>query len=229
MKVLIVEEDPEVSSQIRGALDKIGYYTTVCRDGSRALRLAESGIYGAIVTELRGSTIDGIEFCKKLRTSGVGTPVLIVSSRSSVVDRVLGLESGADDYLVKPFDLSELIARVRALLRRDHSRKQSYIRIEDLEVDTLNRRVKRAGVPIVLTSREYALLEALATHAGEALSRKTIMERVWVDARSVSNTVDVYIKKLRRKVDGRSERPLIRTIYGLGYMIRGDDDEQAAA
>jgi DNA-binding response OmpR family regulator len=229
MKVLIVEDDPEISSFIREGLDEAGYFTIVTRDGERAYRLGERGQYSAIIMDVTLPSMDGMTLCRNLRAAGVNTPILMLNENNTVMDRVLGLESGADDYLGKPFDFNELLARVRALLRRDHSRKQSLIQIDDLEVDTLSRRVTRSGSEIPLTGREYTLLEALVTHAGRTLSRQEIMAKVWVDEQSVSNTVDVYIKKLRRKVDREQDRPLIRTIYGLGYMVRNDEEGEPAA
>jgi DNA-binding response OmpR family regulator len=223
MKILIVEDDPEISAFVREGLDEAGYFTTVCRDGERAQRLAMGGSFAVILLDIMLPSMDGLTLCRKLRESGVNTPVLMLTARDAVPERVAGLEAGADDYLVKPFDFDELLARVRALLRREHTRKQSQVQVDDLVVDTTSRIVHRGGREIPLTGREYALLEALATHAGQILSRQAIMERVWLDDQSVSNTVDVFIKNLRRKIDEGSARKLIHTVYGMGYVLRTEE------
>lgn len=227
MKLLIVEDDPEISAFVREGLDEAGYFTTVCRDGERALRLASNGSFSLILLDLMLPSMDGVTVCRKLRAGGVNTPVLMLTARDAVPDRVAGLESGADDYLVKPFEFEELLARVRALLRREHTRKQARVQIDDLVVDTNSRTVTRGGREISLTGREYSLLEALATHAGQILSRQSIMERVWLDDQSVSNTVDVFIKNLRRKIDDGAEKKLIHTVYGMGYVLRTEEGASA--
>ena len=223
MKLLIVEDDPDISALMREGLDEAGYYTLVCRDGERALRLAQSGSYSLILLDVMLPTMSGTEVCRRLRTAGNVTPILMVTAKDGVPDRVSGLELGADDYLVKPFDFSELLARVRALLRRDHARKQSLIQIDDLVVDTAGHTVTRGGNPVSLTAREYTLLEALARHTGQVLTREAILSRVWVDEQSVSNVVDVYIKNLRKKIDEGAHKKLIHTVHGLGYVLRTED------
>jgi DNA-binding response OmpR family regulator len=220
MKILIVEDDPEISAFVREGLDEAGYFTSVCRDGERALRLAADGSFSLILLDIMIPSLNGLEVCQRLRSTGVTTPILMLTARDAYPDRVKGLETGADDYLVKPFDFGELLARVRALLRRDHSRKQSKIQIADLVVDTAGRNVTRSGREIILTGREYTLLEALATHAGQVLSREAIQSRVWLDEDSVSNVVDVYIKNLRKKIDDGAVSKLIHTVHGLGYVLR---------
>jgi DNA-binding response OmpR family regulator len=223
MKILIVEDDPDISALIREGLDEAGYYTTVCRDGARALHLAQSTPFSLILLDLMLPSMSGTEVCSRLRASGINTPILMVTAKDRVPDRVGGLELGADDYLVKPFDFSELLARVRALLRRDQTRKQSVIQVDDLIVDTAGKTVSRGGNPISLTNREYTLLEALARHSGQVLSREAISSRVWVDDNSVSNVVDVYIRNLRKKIDEGATRKLIHTVHGLGYVLRTED------
>lgn len=227
MKILIVEDDPEISSMVREGLDEAGYFTTVCRDGERAMRLATGGSFSLILLDIMIPSMDGIQVCASLRKAGVNTPILMLTARDAVNDRVTGLESGADDYLVKPFDFLELLARVRALLRREHTRKQSRIEVGDLVVDTAGRTVARDGREIYLTGREYTLLEALASHAGQILSRDVILSRIWQDDQSVSNVVDVYIKNLRKKVDEGASTKLIHTVHGLGYVLRTEDNEPA--
>jgi len=223
MKILIVEDDPEISAFVREGLDEAGYFTTVCRDGERALRLASNGTFSLVLLDIMIPSMDGLTVCRKMRETGVNTPVLMLTARDAVPERVGGLEAGADDYLVKPFDFDELLARVRALLRREHTRKQSQVQVDDLVVDTTSRTVHRGGREIPLTGREYALLEALATHAGQILSRQAILERVWLDDQSVSNTVDVFIKNLRKKIDDGSVKKLIHTVYGMGYVLRTEE------
>jgi DNA-binding response OmpR family regulator len=223
MKLLIVEDDPDISAFMREGLDEAGYYTTVCRDGKRALHLAQTGSFSLILLDVMLPTMSGTEICKALRSAGNNTPILMVTAKDAVPERVSGLELGADDYLVKPFDFAELLARVRALLRRDNSRKQSLIQVDDLVVDTAGRTVTRGGVPISLTNREYTLLEALAGHTGQVLSREAITSRVWLDDQSVSNVVDVYIKNLRKKIDEGAANKLIHTVHGLGYVLRSED------
>lgn len=228
MKILVVEDDPEISAFVREGLDEAGYLTIVSSDGARAFHLASVSTFALIILDIMLPSMDGIEICRKLRASGNTTPILMLTARDAVSDRVSGLETGADDYLCKPFDFDELLARVRALLRRDHTRKQAKIQIDDLVVDTSGRQVTRGGRIIPLTGREYALLEALAAHAGQILSRESILERVFLDDQSVSNTVDVFIKNLRRKVDEGAARKLIHTAYGMGYVLRTEEDGASA-
>lgn len=225
MKILIVEDDPEISAFVREGLDDAGYFTSVCRDGERALRLASNGTFSLILLDLMLPTMDGMTVCHRLRAMGNNTPVLMLTARDAVPSRVSGLEAGADDYLCKPFDFDELLARVRALLRRENSKKQARIVVDDLVVDTASRTVARGGNAIALTAREYSLLEALASHAGQILSRQAILERVWMDDQSVSNTVDVFIKNLRRKVDTGYQTKLIHTVYGMGYVLKTEEAE----
>jgi DNA-binding response OmpR family regulator len=225
MKILVVEDDPEISAFVREGLDEAGYLTIVSSDGARALRLATVSTFSLIILDLMLPSMDGIQICRTLRERGDNTPILMLTARDAVTDRVTGLETGADDYLCKPFDFDELLARVRALLRRDHTRKQAVIQVDDLVVDTAGREVTRGGKPISLTGREYALLEALVTHSGQILTREAIMERVFLDDQSTSNTVDVFIKNLRRKIDEGASRKLIHTAYGMGYVLKTEDED----
>lgn len=220
MKILVVEDDPGISTAVREGLDEAGYTTHVVRDGARALGVAQSGSFALIVLDVMLPTMDGFEICRRLRQARRNVPILMVTARDAVSERVKGLEAGADDYLVKPFEFEELLARVRALLRRDSAVKSSRIEIDDLVVDTHARAVARGGREILLTAREYKLLEALAAHTGQIFTRETIQERVWADEASVSNTVDVCVMNLRRKVDGNSERRLIHTVHRVGYVLR---------
>jgi len=224
MKILVVEDDHEIATAIREGLDEAGFVTQIVRDGERALHVAESGNFSLIVLDLMLPSMDGIEICRRLRKARRNVPILMVTARGAIPERVEGLTSGADDYLVKPFDFDEFLARVRALLRRDHVIKSVEIEIDDLLVDTQARTASRGGREIPLTGREYLLLEALATHAGQILSREAIQERVWLDEFSVSNTVDVCIRNLRKKIDEDAERKLIHSVYGLGYVLKLEGD-----
>ncbi len=166
-----------------------------------------------------------MQVCEALRAQGSQIPILMLTARDSVPDRVRGLDLGADDYLPKPFEFPELLARVRALLRRDRVHRSRVIQVDDLVIDTGQRRVTRAGVEVGLSHREYELLEALAAHESQVLTREVTQERIWMDEDSYSNTVDVYIGMLRKKVDVGHARKLIQTVRGLGYTLRVPDAE----
>lgn len=228
MKILIVEDDPSISSAVREGLDEAGYFTEVTRDGVRALRVALNGSFSLILLDFMLPSMDGITLCRKLREAKLNTPILMLTAKDTVPDRVTGLESGADDYLVKPFDFDELLARIRALLRRDKAIKQSRIVLDDLELDTAGHTARRGGVEISLSGREYTLLEALISHQGRVLSREAILERVWLDEHSTSNIVDVYIRNLRKKIDADHSRKLIHTVHGIGYVMRTQTAETGA-
>jgi DNA-binding response OmpR family regulator len=221
VKLLVVEDDPEVSSALRAALEAAGFYVEIVRDGERALRVAAGTDIALILLDLMLPSRDGVSLCRKLRDEmKVTTPILMLTARDTVQDRVIGLEAGADDYLGKPFELAELLARVRALLRRNRVHKSSVIRIADLEIDTATQRVTRAGRLLHLTRREYTLLENLAGREGIVISRDDIRRFIWQDAFSKSNNVDVHIGNLRRKVDDGHSLKLIQTVLGVGYVLR---------
>ncbi len=224
MKVLVVEDDPEISSALRVGLERAGYVVEIIRDGERALRVALNRTSDVIVLDLMLPTMDGLTICRQLRAAQVPTPILMLTAKGSLDDRVIGLESGADDYLAKPFEFAELLARVRALVRRDKVNRSARIEIEDLVVDTASRVVTRGGIEIELTKREFQLLEALASRQGQVVSRDTIHQSVWNDAFSTSNTIDVHVRRLRQKVDDKFERKLIHTIFGVGYVLRPGPD-----
>ena len=222
MKLLIIEDNPDIGSALRAGLEEAGYFPEICRDGLRGFRLASSTHFSAIVLDVMLPNLDGISLCKRLRQERIRVPILMLTAKDSVKDRVSGLDAGADDYLCKPFEFSELLARIRALLRRDKTLKVSSIEIADLVIDTANRQVWRGGKRIDLTPREYTLLEALAGYEGQTLTRETILERVWLSEGAYSNTVDVYVRSLRQKMDRDPKRRLIHTIYGLGYVLRAE-------
>ena len=225
MKVLVVEDDPEISAALRVGLEKAGFVVDIIRDGERALRVALTRASDVIVLDLMLPSMDGITFCKKIRAAQIPTPILILTAKRSLEDRVTGLESGADDYLVKPFEFAELLARVRALVRRDKVNRSGRIEIADLVIDTAGHTVTRAGREISLTKREYQLLEALALRQGQVLSRDTIHQAVWNDDFSTSNTIDVHVRRLRQKIDDDSELKLIHTIIRVGYVLRAGAPE----
>lgn len=227
MKLLVVEDDFALAEVIKQGLEEAHYSVDVAFDGEAGLRLAEYNGYSGIILDVMLPKRDGWSVCASLRARRNSTPILMLTARDAVSDRVKGLEAGADDYLAKPFDFAELLARVRALLRRDAVHKGRVLRVADLELDTKTRTLTQAGQTVALTPREYALLEALMTREGQTLTREIILERVWVDE-SLPNSVDVYVGMLRRKIDtGRAEK-LIHTVHGLGYTLRrptGSDGE----
>ncbi|BDI29770.1 DNA-binding response regulator [Capsulimonas corticalis] len=225
MRILLIEDEGPIAEVIALGLEQAGYTIEAADDGRVGLDMAQSGTYALIILDLMLPGMDGWTICKTLREERNATPILMLTARDAVKDRVHGLEIGADDYLPKPFDFSELIARVQALLRRDRMHKTRVIRIADLEIDTRLRRVTRAGQEITLTPREYALLEALAGHEGQVLTRDLILEQVWQDEESLSNTVDVYVGLLRRKLHSGHAEKLIHTVHGVGYTLRAPHPE----
>jgi DNA-binding response OmpR family regulator len=224
MRLLLVEDEPAIATVVKQGLEEAKFQVDVASDGARGLELGLNGNYAIIVLDLMLPKMDGIKVCESLRANKVRTPILMLTARDSVKDRVTGLETGADDYLPKPFDFDELLARIKAMLRRDKVNKSRVIRVADLEIDTGSHIVKRAGKEIALTRREYTLLEALAAREGQVLTRELIQERVWMDEESYSNTVDVYIGSLRKKIDAGTDAKLIHTVHGLGYSLRRPED-----
>jgi DNA-binding response OmpR family regulator len=221
VRILLIEDEVAIASVIKRGLERAGYSVTICHDGSEGLERASLEDWELILLDVMLPGRDGIDICRSLRARRDTTPILMLTARDAVPDRVRGLEVGADDYLPKPFAFEELLARVRALLRRESVHRTALIQIRDLEIDTTARRVMRNGVEIALTPREWSLLEALVRSEDRPLSRETILSRVWDDeGRTGSNTVDVYINQLRRKIDADAEVKLIHTIHGVGYVLR---------
>lgn len=220
MKILVVEDDPGIARLMRKALEQAEYTVDAAVDGKSGLSMAQNDNYNLIILDVMLPRVDGWRVLDELRADGSRVPIMMVTARDMVEDRVRGLDLGADDYLPKPFEVSELLARVRALLRRDRVHRTRVIKVADLTVDTAQRRVTRAGVEIGLSHREYELLEALAANESKVLSREVIQERIWMDEDSVSNTVDVYINMLRKKVDTGHAVKLIQTVRGAGYTLR---------
>jgi DNA-binding response OmpR family regulator len=226
MRILIVEDSARLQRSLGTALRKSGYAVDVASDGETGLWQALSNDFDVIILDLMLPKRDGLSVLAELRRQGKTTHVLLLTARDTVADRVQGLQSGADDYLVKPFALEELLARVQALCRRAYGSKQNRLVIADLEIDTLARTAKRAGQPIVLTAREYHLLEYLARRHGQVVSRSEIEEHIYDDqVDPMSNVVDSAICSLRKKLGAASDAPIIHTRRGLGYVL----DETPAA
>lgn len=228
MRILVVEDDAAIARLVRRGLEQDHFQVDVAQDGQEGYALALERSYGLIVLDLMLPKMDGLQVCEELRAHRCTTPILMLTARDAIEDRVRGLETGADDYLPKPFEFSELLARVRALLRRDRIHKTRMIRIADLEIDTAKRLVTRAGTEIGLSHREYELLEALASHEGQVLTREVIQERIWMDEDSFSNVVDVYVGMLRKKIDAGQPVRLIHTVRGAGYTLRVPEGENEA-
>ena len=223
MRILVVEDERRIAAFIKRGLEEERYAVDVAYDGEEALDWAAVVDYDLIVLDVLLPKKDGIQVCRELRVQGNQVPILMLTARDAVEDRVRGLDSGADDYLVKPFAFQELLARIRALLRRGGEVKSTRLQVGDLVLDTITHRADRSGQVIELTAREYALLEFLMRHPGQALSRTQIAEHVWnYDFYSTSNVVDVYIRYLRRKIDKSFEVKLIKTVRGMGYKIEAE-------
>ena len=219
MRILVVEDDVVIAGLIRKGLEQARFQVDVAGDGATGLQQARTVDYSLIILDVMLPLMDGWKICSSLRESHNLTPILMLTARDAIDDRVKGLEMGADDYLPKPFDFKELLARVRALLRRDKQHRTRVIKVADLELDTTATRVFRAGKEILLTPREFSLLEALALNEGRVLTRDMIQDRVWQDDDSFSNTVNVHIANLRKKIDAPYETKLIQTVHGFGYML----------
>jgi len=218
MRILVVEDDVKVAEFVRRGLTEEGYAVDVLNDGSDAGDQAAAFDYDAVVLDMMLPKQSGYQVLRSIRARKASLPVVILTARDSLQDRIAGLDAGADDYMAKPFALAELSARLRALLRRGAPRITS-LRVADLEIDTIRRSVTRGGKPIDLKPKEYALLEFLMKHADRPVTRSLIIEHVWdIHFDSVSNVVEVYINALRNKID-RGQMPLIHTIRGVGYML----------
>lgn len=224
MRILIVEDEPKTAAYVGKGLSEHAYVVDIADNGVEGLHLATSGSYDLILLDVMLPGVDGWSVLQALRRVRA-TPVLFLTARDDVVDRVKGLELGADDYLVKPFAFSELLARIRTILRRGSVLIEQHIRIADLEVDRVRRRVLRAGSRIDLTAREYALLDYFLRHVGEVLSRTLIAEHVWdMNFDSDTNVVDVAVRRLRAKLDDPFPTKLIQTIRGVGYVFDVERD-----
>jgi two-component system copper resistance phosphate regulon response regulator CusR len=220
MRVLVVEDDPKLARLIARGLREEAYAVDVCENGHDAIAQAAVNTYDAIVLDVMLPGADGFTVVDTLRTRQIRTPVLMLTARDAVADRIHGLDRGADDYLVKPFDFGELLARLRALLRRPEALQAMRIRVGDLDVNTQSHEVSRAGTALALTAKEYALLELMARNVDRVLSRAEIVAHVWDDNHDpFTNAVEVYVNRLRSKVDREPWPPLIHTKRGAGYIL----------
>ena len=226
MRVLVVEDQPNVANYVKRALEEQGYAVDLARTGREALDWAEVVEFDLIVLDIMLPEMDGITVCRRLRSRANQAAILMLTARDTVADRVIGLDAGADDYLVKPFDLKELLARLRALARR-RTAKTSTLQVADLSLDPRTRVVMRSNTLITLTAKEYAVLECLMREPGPVLTRTEIAESVWnYDTYNRSNVVDVYIRNLRRKIDDPFDQKLIHTVRGAGYRLWAQDEDE---
>lgn len=220
LRILVVEDEPKMVRVLTRGLEQEGYAVDASPDGLDGLHMASENTYDSIVLDVMLPILDGVQVCRQLRDRGRWAPILMLTARDAIGDRVRGLDAGADDYLVKPFSFDELVARLRALMRRGTPERPAVLRIGRLTMDPSTRRVQRAGAEILLSPKEYALLEYFMRHPGEVLSRSRILEHVWdYNYDGISNVVDVYVKYLRDKIDGPEGSRMLKTIRGAGYLL----------
>jgi len=220
VRILVVEDEVKMARAIRRGLEGEGYSAEVAGDGEDALHRAIESDYDAVLLDVMLPGMDGFALCQQLRRRGRWVPVLMLTARDAVEDRIRGLDVGADDYLVKPFAFGELLARLRALIRRGAKERPTVLEVKDVALDPAAHTVSRAGYPVALSAREFALLEFLMRHPDEVLTRSRILEHVWdYNYEGFSNVVDVYVGYLRRKLELPHGRPFIRTVRGVGYAV----------
>ncbi|MCX5696955.1 MAG: response regulator transcription factor [Candidatus Omnitrophica bacterium] len=221
MRILVVEDEKKVADFIRRGLKEEGYAVDVAYDGEEGYFLAGTNPYDLIVLDLMLPKQDGLSLCRSLRQDRLTTPILMLTAKDAVKDKVAGLDSGADDYLTKPFAFEEFLARVRALLRKKDNLASTLLKVDDLVLDTLSRKVIRGGKEISLTHKEYSLLEYLVRNKGTVVTRTMISEHVWdISFDTLTNVIDVYINYLRRKIDRGRKKELIHTLRGSGYILK---------
>jgi two-component system copper resistance phosphate regulon response regulator CusR len=229
MRILLVEDEPSAASMLAKGLREKAYAVDVAADGETAVYQASINDYDLVILDVMLPRKDGFQVCREMRAAGSRVPVIMLTALDAVEDRVAGLDTGADDYLVKPFDFRELLARVRALLRRGETLSAEMLQVADLEIDTRAQRVKRAGRTIQLTAKEYALLEYFARHVERVVKRGDIAEHVWDGSFDIfSNLIEVYVQRLRRKIDDGFALKLLRTRRGEGYVLTAEDDDAHA-
>ena len=223
MRILLVEDEPRMAAVLAKGLREQTYAVDLARDGEEGLHLGSVNDYDLLILDVMLPKVDGHAVCRELRALGRRSPILMLTARGSVDDRVAGLDCGADDYLTKPFDLKELLARIRALLRRSSVLRPERLQVADLTLDTASHAVSRAGRAVTLTAKEYALLEFLVVNEGRVVGRELIAQHVWDENFDpFSNVIDVYIKRLRAKLDADSPRRLIHTRRGEGYLLAAE-------
>jgi two-component system, OmpR family, copper resistance phosphate regulon response regulator CusR len=226
MRILVVEDEPVAASVLAKGLREHAYAVDVAPDGDQALEQLGANDYDLVILDVLLPGINGLDLCRQLRDTGATVPILMLTARGGLDQRVEGLDAGADDYLPKPYHFPELLARVRALLRRGPALAAAVLTVRDLTIDPRARRVERGGQPVQLTSKEYALLEYLVRRQGDVVSRADIAEHVWDDSFDpMSNLIEVYIQRLRRKIDDGHRPKLIRTRRGAGYALTADADD----
>jgi heavy metal response regulator len=221
MRILVIEDEVKIAQFIKRGLKEEGYAVDVAPDGEEGHFMLSSNEYDAIILDLMLPKVDGLTLCRELRKEGNQTPIIMLTAKDTVKDKVKGLDSGADDYLPKPFAFEELLARVRVLLRKKDSRVQTQLKVDDLIMDILTHKVTRAEREIDLTVKEYALLEYLMRNAGNIVTRTMISEHVWdINFDTFTNVIDVYINYLRNKIDSGFENKMIHTVRGKGYLLK---------
>jgi two-component system copper resistance phosphate regulon response regulator CusR len=225
MRILLVEDEEKVAAVVTRALQAERFAVDTAREGREGLELATQNPYDLVILDLMLPGLDGTELIRRLRRTNTEVPVLVLTARDGVSDKITNFEAGADDYLTKPFAFAELVVRVKALLRRGPVPRANVLRVADLELDRISHQVKRAGISVKLTGKEYALLEYLALNAGRVLSRTMIVEHVWDQSfEGLTNIVDVYVRQLRIKIDDPYERKLLKTLRGVGYSLSEQDE-----
>lgn len=220
MRILVIEDDIVIAEFLTRSLEREKFVVDLYRDGKEGEEAIFRESYSLIILDIMLPGRDGWTICDNIRKAKIATPILMLTARDSVEDRIKGLQGGADDYLPKPFDVRELIARIHALTRRDKMNKTGVIHVADLEIDTIGHVVLRAGKQIKLTPREFSLLEALARNEGRTLTREVILERVWDDEDNLLNSVNFHVASLRKKIDADFPVKLIQTVHGIGYSLR---------
>lgn len=224
MRLLVAEDEPKTARFLKRGLTEAGFHVEVAEDGVEGLRLIQTGNFDLCVLDIMLPGLDGLKILSSMRGSGVNVPVIFLTARDATEDRVAGLDLGADDYLVKPFAFSELLARIRTILRRPPVRETAVLRVADLEIDLVGHKAARGGRRLDLTAREFALLVFLTKKAGDVLTRTSIAESVWPSTPQMdTNVVDVSVRRLRMKVDDPFPRKLIRTVRGVGYVLANPD------